>query len=399
MNDFDQPAWLRIMQNGSIGEARTKAFLLDRFWVLERSVDIDGADFLVQPRNPASRFTDRQPPKIGVVQAKYYQDRRTIHHIPRSYVLDQYGLPLKGFFAILHLGADDGAQIFMLSAADMAEALDQTAETPSRFIVGAKALADKFRVDLHRRQALDRIEHAVGERSVSDTLHFFDRVNIPIWKVTADDIDYRYKLPIPNPHADIPRTYYEYRDHLKWITYEMEEALTIIEKIMREPDPRAALAERENLEEYRAGGSWRDGLSFSTRKLDLDWTYLEEALDEHDKRVAALEAAGRLQTYVDLSHAVLIEALRLAGAMDPRAAAGKYLWLRLDYDPATLAFRRVRLTLKSEKPGRSKAALAESAYLHATKDKADVLGTARSLWHFALDAILLRICPDLVAED
>ena len=31
------------MQNGALGEARTKAFLLDRFWILERSVDIHGA--------------------------------------------------------------------------------------------------------------------------------------------------------------------------------------------------------------------------------------------------------------------------------------------------------------------------------------------------------------------
>ena len=40
--------WLKRMENGTIGETRTKAFLLDRFWVLERSVDIEGADFLIQ---------------------------------------------------------------------------------------------------------------------------------------------------------------------------------------------------------------------------------------------------------------------------------------------------------------------------------------------------------------
>jgi hypothetical protein len=28
------------MENGTIGEARTRSILLDRFWVLERSVDI-----------------------------------------------------------------------------------------------------------------------------------------------------------------------------------------------------------------------------------------------------------------------------------------------------------------------------------------------------------------------
>lgn len=37
----ENPTWLKVMQNGTIGEARAKAFLLDRFWILERSVDID----------------------------------------------------------------------------------------------------------------------------------------------------------------------------------------------------------------------------------------------------------------------------------------------------------------------------------------------------------------------
>jgi hypothetical protein len=43
-----RPAWLTSQENGVVGEARTRAFLVDRFWVLERSVDIEGADFLIQ---------------------------------------------------------------------------------------------------------------------------------------------------------------------------------------------------------------------------------------------------------------------------------------------------------------------------------------------------------------
>jgi hypothetical protein len=45
--DVGRPTWLKLVEHGSIGEARTPAFLLDRFWVLERSVDIDRADFLI----------------------------------------------------------------------------------------------------------------------------------------------------------------------------------------------------------------------------------------------------------------------------------------------------------------------------------------------------------------
>jgi hypothetical protein len=39
--------WLKAMENGALGEARARAFLMERFWVLERSVDVEGADYLV----------------------------------------------------------------------------------------------------------------------------------------------------------------------------------------------------------------------------------------------------------------------------------------------------------------------------------------------------------------
>ncbi|TRD11038.1 hypothetical protein FGU71_03680 [Erythrobacter insulae] len=399
MDFLDQPPWLKIMQNGSVGEARTKAFLLDRFWVLERSVDIDGADFLVQPRSLGSRFTDRTPPNIGVVQAKYFQDTKTVHHIPRNYVLDEQGFALDGFFAVLHVGAIDEAKIFMLSAEQMKQTLDQTVEKSPRFVVGKKALADKFRVDQHRRQALDRIEHAITARTLTQSLHFYDRVNIPLYKITLDDIAYRYKLPIPNDQTDIAKTYLEYREHLKWLTYEIEEGLTIIDKIMQEPDPRVALVEREKLEEYRSGRTYRDGLTFATRKVDLDWPYLVEALDQHDTRIAALEAVGQLERFVDLSQAVKDEAIRLASDFDPGAVAEKYLWMRLNYNVKTLGFDRLSLTLKDAKPGSSTYRLNGSSHLNASKGNVDVVKAARGLWNLLMTKILFDICPALRDEE
>jgi hypothetical protein len=62
----DTPAWLKAAQNGSIGEARARAFLLDRFWVLERSVDIDGADFIIQRRLTQATLLDRTPPRLDI---------------------------------------------------------------------------------------------------------------------------------------------------------------------------------------------------------------------------------------------------------------------------------------------------------------------------------------------
>jgi hypothetical protein len=51
--------WLKAMENGALGEARARAFLMERFWVLERSVDVEGADYLVQRRLTRANFMDR----------------------------------------------------------------------------------------------------------------------------------------------------------------------------------------------------------------------------------------------------------------------------------------------------------------------------------------------------
>lgn len=49
MPDTGQPVWLKIMEHGAAGEARTKAFLLDRFWVIERAVKIVDIDHSQMP--------------------------------------------------------------------------------------------------------------------------------------------------------------------------------------------------------------------------------------------------------------------------------------------------------------------------------------------------------------
>ena len=63
--------WLKAMENEGLGEARAKAFLMDRFWVLERSVDVEGTDYLVQRRLTAHNFIDRDPSRLGIVHVKF----------------------------------------------------------------------------------------------------------------------------------------------------------------------------------------------------------------------------------------------------------------------------------------------------------------------------------------
>ena len=194
---YPRPPWLKIMEHGSAGEARTKAFLLDRFWVLERSVDVDGADFLVQRPNTEIRFTDPVPPRIAVVQSKYFQSRSTTHYIPSAYVLDSSGLPLEGFFAMLQLGTEDKASMYLLSAKDIQNSTFLTQdEGRPRYVLGRKCLDKNFEV-ISRTAALDRIEASLSHQNLNQVSKLFDLVQIPRPVLSAQDIDPEWTLPLP----------------------------------------------------------------------------------------------------------------------------------------------------------------------------------------------------------
>lgn len=110
--------------NGVKGESRTQAILVDDFWVLKRSVDVGGADFLVQiPAENLDELFDRKN-KIqvyGIIQAKYFENNNQVK-ILKKYVEDDAGLPRTEFFALLHSNDKDGEDIhFFFKAIEIQE--------------------------------------------------------------------------------------------------------------------------------------------------------------------------------------------------------------------------------------------------------------------------------------
>jgi hypothetical protein len=111
--------WLKSMEHGALGEARAKAFLMNRFWVLERSVDVHGADFIVQLNSLRVNVLDSKPPRFGVIQVKFVQDGNTNMSVPVRYTQDEAGNPAGEFFLIVCTGRDDDERLFLLSAAEI----------------------------------------------------------------------------------------------------------------------------------------------------------------------------------------------------------------------------------------------------------------------------------------
>lgn len=327
------PTWLKVMENGSAGEARTKAFLLDRFWVLERSVDIDGADFLYQRRTTTQRFTDKSPPRIGVVQAKYFQDSKTTHYIPKTYILDDNGAPLEGFFALLHVGIENDSEMFLLSARQIHEHLATSEKDAAvRYVVGRKALVPEFRVT-NRALALDRLEHSLKQQDYRQASAIYDHLYIPFRKIDEDAIDFDWKLPLPNPVGSIPRMFRDYKDELRSITFEMEEVLDHIDKILVTTDPKAGLALVKALKREHVDGSGR--LTFGW-KADFFWGDFEPALERHQAALSKLKGDGSLDGFVDITDR-LDKALKAAAVADPAETEDEGYQLDLTYDPQSLA--------------------------------------------------------------
>ena len=77
--------------NGKKGEIRTNAILSDAFWIVNRSADIDGADFLIEiPSDILNELREKQN-KISVynvMQAKYFEDTNQVK-IHKEYVYDK----------------------------------------------------------------------------------------------------------------------------------------------------------------------------------------------------------------------------------------------------------------------------------------------------------------------
>lgn len=325
------PTWLKVMENGTVGEARTRSFLIDRFWVLERNVDTDGADFLIQRRTTTQRFTDKVPPRVGVIQAKYLQDRRTTHHIPKSYVVDANGAPLEGFFVLLHVGKEDDGQMYLLSARQIVDTLSiSSSHSPESYVVGTAALQEGYRVK-SRKLALDQIEHSLKSQTYYQSAAFLDQLNIPYRRFSEDDIDFSWTLPLPNPVGEIPKMFVEQKEELRKVVFDIEEVLAAIDAVLVEKDPRRALELMDDLQDHVDG---HGKITFGGR-ADFHWGDFPNALDIHDRWRQGLQADGLLEPYISLGEN-LQKALISHTTDHPLTNKGDFLQASLEYDPTTL---------------------------------------------------------------
>jgi|SRR5579864_1855772 len=240
MNSEVRPAWLVRQENGSIAEARTRAFLVDRFWVLERSADVEGADFIIQRRLTQASLLDRTPPRLGFIQVKFYASEATTQYVHREYVLDTEGKPRTEFFVTCHTGVEDNIRSFLPSAEEISKifpCMEEGHSKAHRFALpGKDLLIQRFEI-VDRRHALDRIEHALLNADFVKNRAFASWAMPSVTAAQSPPILPMYKEEIDNWWGDIPKGFDDLRKQARRASWEFEDAVYRLQEIYESQDP------------------------------------------------------------------------------------------------------------------------------------------------------------------
>ena len=275
--------------------------LLQRFWVMKRSVDTDGGDFLIQIRDSSVKFTDMLPPRIGTVQSKFSQDKKTTHYINKDYVVDPSGEPLRGFFLVIHVGAGDHPQRYVLTASEISENLSITIKDGAPYyLIGKDAYAQKFKV-ANAEAALDKIEGDLLRRSEEDKRRFLQSVLIPDYDLKRRNLDNVWLMPIPNEYAYIPDEIYRIKSSLRMALYAYDDVQTMIGELLFSQDAAECASIVDQLRDSRDIQE-RDGAYFlrpNSYELRLSHD-LGLAVDTHVRRLKILKDSGCLENFYEL---------------------------------------------------------------------------------------------------
>ncbi|AQR74189.1 hypothetical protein BXU08_11475 [Sphingomonas sp. LM7] len=294
-----QGSWITTMENGSLGEARVRAMLLERFWVHTRSVDVDGADFLIELRSEG-RFTDELSPRLGVVQAKFAQSDSTVHYIPAAYVTDD-GAALKGFFVIVAVGHEDKAKTYLLTAADVARLPLVEHKGSDHHRLSAKGWRPFQQKKVGK--ALNLIEQAMLARTQEQIDRFLNSVNVPDFNFLRRSLEPTWAMPIPNEAGFIPDLVYQLRIMLRSDLYAFDDLLTGITSLLTSDDADACEKAVASILDDPSVVDDANGVRFvrSLDRIPLLAADLRKAIEIHNRRLRKLRRKKEFTTFEALA--------------------------------------------------------------------------------------------------
>jgi len=153
-------------KNGDIGESLTVALLLKKFWVMKRTPDVDGADFLVQLQHSSLeklRASHSEIQVLGIVQSKYFEGNNPVK-VHKQYVLDK-GEPRSDFFCLFHSEDVNGEDVTYFFTAQYI--VEELYERDEHFIFGlTKERKYTKNKNLKKIEILNTIENGILKTKV-----------------------------------------------------------------------------------------------------------------------------------------------------------------------------------------------------------------------------------------
>lgn len=300
------PAWLKAMQNGALGEARAKAFLMDRFWILERSVDIEGADLIIQQRLTNRNLLDPTPPKLGFVQVKFFESDKTVQYIHEDYIKNQHGELREDFFVLFHTGYEENAKMYFLTTEMVNsnfEIIEERGVKKYR-IYGTKILnTEKYTVKVNSN-TLTRIEERLKFADFKKNREFI------AWKLPSINTDTSailpyYKENLDNHWGNIPEEFQQIKKHAVKNMHEIEEIYLNLKAIADQSDPIEAFVKIEELKSDIGYDFGHWAIRLFDKLYDEDFYY---TCRNHKEKIENLTEDGILDNYLGIK-AYIIESL------------------------------------------------------------------------------------------
>jgi hypothetical protein len=326
------------MSNGTLGEARARAFLLDRFWVLERSVDVQGADLIIQRRLTGKNLLDREAPRLGVVQVKFFGSPATSHFVHKEYVVDDTGVPRDEFFLFCHTGTEEDPRLYIVSGRDLHETFPLTArDGHDGYAISYSRLTTAGRFEVTApKYSLDRIERQL------ELAEFVKNRRFLAWALPSVDhdsaaIDPLYREPIDNWWGDIPEGFQKIKRTARTAMLNVEEVYTLLGQVAEATDPLAAEEVLDEIRYHCRDGYGRWSISLPDRLHDGD---LFQVCRRHKKIVDQLRADGLLDRYLRMKDSLRAEVVAHLAPRWPVSVNSVHR-LSMSYDPATLVVARI----------------------------------------------------------
>ncbi len=324
----ERPYWLRGQENGVLAEARTRAFLLERFWILERSVDIEGADFIIQRRLTSRSLLDRVPPRLGFVQSKYYADENSTQYVHREYVVDADGAAHSEFFLMCHSGKENAAKASLLTSQEIIDnfrvADDSHSKAGCFILSGKEVLSQRFLV-LDQHTLLDRVEQTLKNADFFRNRSFLSWA-LPTISTSEVPIKEEFLEPIDNWWGDIPKGFVKMRELARRGRYDLEEVLDMLRSIENSDDPEFALGIAEELD-----ASYGNSVRIPDRLFDEDFF---NVVRYHKIRYGQLYKSGLVNAHAALRRTIIDFVITDLSPRMPLDRNQVYV-IRTKYDPTT----------------------------------------------------------------